>query len=115
MNGKTEAQNANKIKRREMLKATAAATIFQPLAPVAASLRTEPTPAWSKQIISYLEMHARPDGGYGWEDQPESHMSPTAAVIGCYQLLGQNIPRQKALAEFVSHNRTTRKHANPGR
>ncbi len=52
-------------------------------------------------ILRYLESLARPDGGYGWEDQPDSHLTPTFAVIGCYHLLGRAVPDSDARIEFV--------------
>ncbi len=58
---------------------------------------TEPEAA----TLVWLERLARPDGGYGWEDEPVSHLAPTHAVIGCYAALGRTPPRREALAEFV--------------
>ncbi|MBI5835347.1 MAG: prenyltransferase [Armatimonadetes bacterium] len=58
-------------------------------------------PAPTDPLIAYLEIHARPDGGYAWPDQPESHLTPTWAIIGCYQRLGQTPPRVAQLAAFV--------------
>jgi hypothetical protein len=52
-------------------------------------------------IVRYLESHARPDGGYAWEDQDHSHLTPTFAVIGCYHALKLDPPNKTALAEFV--------------
>jgi hypothetical protein len=52
-------------------------------------------------MIRYLQSLARSDGGYAWEDQEESHLTPTFAVIGCYKILGQLPPDPARLAEFV--------------
>jgi hypothetical protein len=52
-------------------------------------------------IHAYLGRLARPDGGYAWEDQAESHLTPTWAVIGCYHLLKQAPQGKDRLAEFV--------------
>jgi hypothetical protein len=52
-------------------------------------------------ILCYLESLARPDGGYAWEDQEDSHLTPTLAVIGCYHVLGQMPPNRTRVAEFV--------------
>jgi hypothetical protein len=57
--------------------------------------------SWQKRVIEYLERHARSDGGYGWDGQERSHLTPTFAVIGCYKLLGQTPPNKAALAQFV--------------
>src|SRR6478609_6690263 len=62
----------------------------------AAAQPTEPP-----STADYLRSLARPDGGYGWDDQDRSHLTPTFAVIGCYRLLGQEPPEPRRLAEFV--------------
>lgn len=62
----------------------------------------EPTrAAWQADVLRWLETLARDDGGYAWEDQPRSHLTPTFAVIGCYHALGLDPPRRARLAEFV--------------
>jgi hypothetical protein len=88
------------MNRRTMLKAVAvtgvAAALPIPLfgqSPAKASRRDE--------LLRYLESLARPDGGYGWEGQEHSHLTPTFYVIGCYRLLGQMPPKKSELAEFV--------------
>jgi len=58
-------------------------------------------PDWRSRLTNYLETHARPDGGYAWEDQSQSHLTPTFAVIGCYHVLRQAPPNKGPLAEFV--------------
>jgi len=52
-------------------------------------------------VIKYLLALSRPDGGYAWEDQEESHLTPTFAVVGCMHLLGQTPPRKAQLVEFI--------------
>src|SRR5687768_3853971 len=54
-----------------------------------------------RSAIGYLETLARSDGGYGWEGQERSHLTPTFYVIGCYRLLGQTPPKKRELAEFI--------------
>ena len=56
---------------------------------------------WRGKILRYLESLARPDGGYAWEDQEQSHLTPTFAVVGCYHALGQTPPNKTKLAEFI--------------
>lgn len=58
-------------------------------------------PAWQSDVIKWLETLAREDGGYAWEGQTSSHLTPAFAAIGCYQALGQELPRKAAVAEFV--------------
>jgi len=87
--------------RRTVLKALAAAGTTIAI-PALASGR--PAPAlreWRAAVAAYLETLARPDGGYAWEDQADSHLTPTFAVIGCYRLLGQAPPDRARLADFV--------------
>jgi prenyltransferase beta subunit len=49
----------------------------------------------------YLETLSRPDGGYAWPDQEESHLTPTFAAIGCMRLLGMRPPEAANLSRFV--------------
>ncbi len=56
---------------------------------------------WHSDVLKYLEKHSRPDGGYAWEDQEESHLTPTWAVVGCYHLLKQSPQEKRKLAEFI--------------
>ena len=57
--------------------------------------------AGEEKLLEYLERHAREDGGYGFSDQPDSHLEPTYAVIGCYRLLGKAPPRLSKLREYL--------------
>lgn len=52
-------------------------------------------------VAAFLERFARPDGGYGWEDEPDSALNPTFAVVGCYHLLKREPPRKEALINAV--------------
>jgi hypothetical protein len=63
-----------------------------------------------ERIIPYLEILGRADGGYGWEDQEHSHLTPTFYAIGCYRLLKDAPARKELLAEFVrTHHPATLK------
>ena len=64
-------------------------------------------PQWHDEVLAYLETLARPDGGYAWGDQPESHLAPTFAVVAAYQVLGRTVPRAAACAEFVRTHHPT--------
>ncbi len=45
---------------------------------------------------------AREDaGGYAWESESEPHITPTFAVIGCYHLLGVEVPNREHLIAFL--------------
>jgi len=52
-------------------------------------------------IRRYWESLARPDGGYGWPDNPHACLTVTYAAIACYRLLGLEPPRKSAMAEFL--------------
>jgi prenyltransferase beta subunit len=53
------------------------------------------------QIIRYLESLAKSDGGYGWEDQYDSHLTPTFAVVGSLYNLGRLPENKENLIEFI--------------
>ncbi len=57
---------------------------------------------WKKSVIKYIEKNlSKADGGYGWEDQPDSHLTPTFAVIGILNDL-DNLPANKQeLIQFI--------------
>ncbi|OAI55043.1 prenyltransferase [Planctomyces sp. SCGC AG-212-M04] len=55
-------------------------------------------------VANYLRTLARPDGGFAWDDQPTSHLSPTYAALGCFKILGIAPPDPKKHAEYVRNN-----------
>src|SRR6187401_2517577 len=56
---------------------------------------------WKSQLLSYITHHARPDGGYGWPDQPDAHLTPTCAVIGILNDINQLPANRERLLNFV--------------
>lgn len=84
------------ISRRTLLRTAAAAGVCAALPDVAAGAED-----WQAAVTTYLESLARTDGGYAWPDQPQSHLTPTFAVIGCYRLLKRQPPKKDRLVEFV--------------
>ena len=85
--------------RRSLLKGLAAAGVT-----AAAPIRMfgqRDSNARGEAVVRHLESLARPDGGYAWGDQEISHLTPTFGVIGSYRLLGRDIPRKPALADYV--------------
>jgi len=65
------------------------------------SLSAESQKKWESELLSYLNTLAKSDGGYGWEGQYDSHLTPTYAVTGILYDLGR-LPGDKAkLAEFI--------------
>src|SRR4051794_20325006 len=85
--------------RRAVLKTVAAAGLLAALP--AAARPAGDRPAWQANVAGYLAGLARPDGGYGWDDQEHSHLTPTFAAIGCHRLLKLDPPDTARLAEFV--------------
>lgn len=53
------------------------------------------------RIVRYLETLSRDDGGYAWNGQAISHLTPTFFVVGAYQILGREPPEKARLAEWV--------------
>lgn len=95
-----ESLNVQTLSRRAALKSFAAAGAAVAL-PSFAFAQTSGRTDWRTRITAYFQTLARPDGGYAWEDQAQSHLTPTFAVIGCYHILKQTPPNRTALAEFV--------------
>lgn len=50
---------------------------------------------------AYFENLDRPDGGYGWADEPTGHLTATWAAVESLKLLGKEVPRAKERAAFV--------------
>jgi len=89
------------ISRRTMMRMAAASGLCAAL-PEGAICRSAAAAFELPSVVTtYLEGLARPDGGYAWADQAESHLTPTYAVIGCYRALKQQPPRHERLVEFV--------------
>lgn len=99
--------NQPTISRRTMLKTVAMAGAASAIPTRLFGLRAD-DPRPFNPVLRYLESLARTDGGYAWEDQADSHLTPTFAVIGCYRLLKQTPPNQHALAEFVRTHHPSR-------
>src|SRR5262245_35511677 len=92
--------NGYDAERRSFLQATAA-TGLAAMLPAPAGAQQTADSSWRKSLARYLESLARDDGGYGWDGQERSHLTPTFAVIGCYKLLGEEPPKKAALAQYV--------------
>ena len=88
------------IGRRTVLKA-AVATAAGAAAGRLGLARPAAEAAWVAAVLAWLEGLARPDGGYAWDGQNESHLTSTYAAIGCYRALGRTPPRPRELAAFV--------------
>jgi prenyltransferase beta subunit len=93
-------RNTNQPQRRAFLGASTAAGLCTILPATAQSQGRSDAP-WRASLVKYLESLARDDGGYGWDGQERSHLTPTFAVIGSYKLLGIEPPNKAAVAQFV--------------
>ena len=85
------------ISRRIAVKTIAAGIAGATLPHIARSAEDEKHTA----LLAYLESLARPDGGYAWADQDQSHLTPAYFVIGCYHALRRTPPNKSGLADFV--------------
>ena len=94
------------MNRRDMLKAITAASLSTAVLPEVTLAAKSPTRN-SPSVLQYLKGLSRADGGFAWEDQESSHLTPTFAVIGCFYLLKQSPPDKKRLAEFVRKHHPT--------
>ncbi|HTE11198.1 MAG TPA: prenyltransferase/squalene oxidase repeat-containing protein, partial [Chitinophagaceae bacterium] len=61
---------------------------------------------WKTDLLAYIQNKlAKPGGGYGWEDQPDAHLTPTFAVTGILYDLDQLPAGKNKLADFIlSHH-----------
>jgi len=73
--------------------------------------------SWKKQLQQYIDTKlSKSDGGYGWDDQPDSHIEPTYAVIGILKDIDQLPADKTSLIEFVRKHhpqRTVNKETGP--
>jgi prenyltransferase beta subunit len=94
--------SGHELSRRQWLGVTAGglAALLLP----ATATATELPPDLKASIAGYLRSLARPDGGFAWDDQPTSHLSPTYAALGCFHLLGVAPPDPKKHADYVRNN-----------
>ena len=55
----------------------------------------------AERVLAYLETLRRPDHGYAWPDQADSHLTPTFGAVGCYRRLGRTPPEVPGLAAYI--------------
>ncbi len=94
----------NAYSRRGFMRiaATAAPVAAWPGDSACAGDRSAVTAEAASVISRYLESLAKPDGGYGWPEQPDSCLAETYAAVGTYHILGVPVPRAPAsVAAFV--------------
>ncbi len=57
---------------------------------------------WKKELLDYIRNNlAKTDGGYGWEDQYDSHLTPTYAVTGILYDIGELPDNKNKITEFI--------------
>jgi len=93
-----------KMQRRDFLKGLAAAMSLTVISKNAPAVSGAQAPSWIEDILDYLETLRRTDGGYAWPDQMQSHLTPSYAVTGCYNLLGRTAPDKSKLVQFDREN-----------
>jgi hypothetical protein len=91
----------NPMERRDFLKTAVGALCLAVGRADGASAEQADFDSWAKSVCDYLETLWRADGGYAWADQAQSHLTPSFAAVGCYQLLRREPPRKAALIEFI--------------
>jgi hypothetical protein len=89
------------MKRREFLRTALGAMSLAATRTGDTARGQSTTRPLGQQVYDYLESLRRPDGGYAWVDQAQSHLTPTFAAIGCYHLLGREPQNKTSLIEFV--------------
>src|SRR5581483_3410632 len=92
-----------RMSRRDLLQGMAAAGVLATLPRRLLAAADAPHP-----VTRYLATLARPDGGYAFADQADSHLTPTFGAIGCFHLLGLPPPNRDALVEFVRTHHPSR-------
>src|SRR5699024_3484526 len=58
---------------------------------------------WKENILHYINSLTKEDGGYGWIDQYDSHLTPTFAVVGILHDINRlpNELQRKKLIHFI--------------
>ena len=93
-----------KMQRRDFLKGLAATMSLAVISKNTTAVSGVRSTSWIEDTLDYLEILRRPDGGYAWPDQVQSHLTPSYAVTGCYNILERTPPDKSKLVEFVREN-----------
>jgi len=92
-----------RVERRDFLKSAAAAMSLITIGKNTAAV-SEAQASWLDDTLDYLETLRRADGGYAWPEQMQSHLTPSYAVTGCYNLLERTPPDKDRLIRFIREN-----------
>ena len=96
-----------RVSRRTLVKTLTLASLGGAI-PAARLLGALPPAQERPAVADYLDTLARPDGGYAWPDQQQSHLTPTFAVIASFRVLGLEPPRRDLLVRFVREHHPAR-------
>jgi len=88
------------VSRRSVIRSLTAAGIAAAI-PRSAVAQAQAGAAWHADTIAYLHQLRRTDGGFGWDDQDHSHLTPTFAAIGALRHLNHEPIEKPKLAEYV--------------
>ena len=94
----------SKMERRDFLKGFAAAMSLTAISKNTTAVSGARATSWIEDTLDYLETLRRPDGGYAWPGQMQSHLTPSYAVTGCHNLLERTAPDKSKLVQFVREN-----------
>ncbi len=90
------------LTRRNLLKSMAAAGVVAALPkPLFGQTAAAAGSQGCAAVLKYLSTLVRPDGGYAFADQADSHLTPTFGAIGCFRLLNQVPPAKEKLIDYV--------------
>ncbi|MHB1035882.1 MAG: prenyltransferase/squalene oxidase repeat-containing protein [Pirellulales bacterium] len=89
------------VTRRTLLKSALTAAALGGVSPRVTAWGGERTSSLAEPALAYLQTLARTDGGYAWENQPESHLTPTFASVAAHRSLGAEVPKKAEVAEFL--------------
>jgi prenyltransferase beta subunit len=96
-----EHKTSGEMKRRDFLKTAVGVVSLSAASVDGTAAGRRGADSWVEGICDYLESLRRTDGGYAWADQPQSHLTPSFAAVGCYHLLGREPPDKDPLVEFL--------------
>ena len=62
-----------------------------------------PAPAqeWKKDLLRYVNSLEKSSGGWGWEDQPDAHITPSFAVVGILYHIGALPHNRSQKVDFI--------------
>jgi prenyltransferase beta subunit len=75
----------------------------------ACSKRLSAQQTWKESLLQYITRNlAKTDGGYGWDDQPDSHLEPTFAVVGILNDINKLPTDRSPLIDYIKNHHPQR-------